>query len=203
MVCLVLGIGGAKNVSIFNHGSVDTGAKAVITDGSRYPLFLFSDSSANSEMIDVSDVEKYPDKTTFYENFSSLQVKVKKPHVITVAPGERKISPFPDVDPRNEYNAAPVHASYTESGDDRTFVESVIQYVDGYAGRNFHWIAFGDRPNTGQTPSAEVLTIWKNCRLGISGRIIPYSVGDLDYPGLPINTGEEIDDITSHTGKLA
>ena len=177
---------GPREIDLRNPNGGSSGAVANIGITTRYPLFLFNGSAGVADQMDVSNPSGFTDKDTWYQNSYSKGIDIKMPTTTTVGAGSRSLVKFPANDPRDAFNMVPVQYTYKgpSSGDPPkpttiTFVESVVRYIDGTSGRKLKVVEFlaqGDR----------VRAATRDFDLRVPAKIIPYSAGTLEYPGIPL-----------------
>jgi hypothetical protein len=182
---------GPKNVDLLNSNGISTGSTAQIGDNTRYPLFIFSGSSGVAERLEVSDPVAFPDKGTWYKNSFSKNVAIEAPSSATIGVGTTSFVPFPTIDPRNDFNMAPILFTYQgePQGDPpkpakRTLAESMWRYVDGTSGRYMSIVEFYSEGTYPQLTRQEF-------NLQVPAKIVPYTAGTLEYAGLPRDKGPE------------
>lgn len=171
---------GPKRMDLLNGNGGNTGAIAQITDSARYPFFIFTGTSSVPRLIDVSDPLAYPDKGTWCQNFLSVEVSVKVPASATISPGELKLVPFPEIDPRDSFNMVVNEASYQDSSGKHGIFETMMHYLDGGSGRSMHFLWFIKQ---GGRDAARGHPIF----LPLGATITPYRAGGFADPGLPLN----------------
>ena len=174
---------GPRNIALLNESGGTSGVAAVIPASARYPLIVFPVSSGTPQLLDVSNPDTYPDKGTWYQNWTNTTIRIETPAPAAVSAGSREFVQFPSTDPRDEFKIVFFKANYTDSSADppsEKEIEWVSRYIDGSDGRNMYMIDF-------RYQSADIRPNFIKLELPVGATITPHSAGTLEYPGIPIS----------------
>ena len=184
---------GPKAIPIVDQSSVAIGVTAQIGN-ERYPLFMISRSSSGTYSVeqtcDISNPIAYPHNGVFYNNSYSSAVTMSSDltESLQINPGEIKFQPLPEAPEFGGPNIGVVGTGLLED-EQVTLYSSVWTLIK--SNRSYRkYCGYLITTESENYPSLGLFNDLGYLRVGIDVRMIPYTAGSLEYPGLPIGLAQ-------------